>query len=54
MEKSDVLLMIFVGIILLIIGLAIAYMIYNVVVTWRNYEFCLRFVLMTYNNLGLI
>jgi hypothetical protein len=45
MEKSDILLLSFVVIILLIIGVAIVYMIYNVVVTWRNYEFTLRFVL---------
>jgi hypothetical protein len=46
MEKSDFLLIFFAMIILLIIGVAIVYMIYNVVVTWRNYEFTLRFVLM--------
>ena len=46
MEKSDIVLVFFVVLFLLIIGAAIVYMIYNVVVTWRNYEFSLRFVLM--------
>ena len=46
MEKSDIVLFFFVIIILLIIGVTTVYMIYNVVLTWRNYEFSLRFVLM--------
>ena len=50
MKKSNFWLLFFALIILLISAAAIVYMIYHVVVTWKNYELTLRFILLILNS----
>ena len=45
MEKSNIWFIFFVLIILLISSVTIAYMIYHIVVNWKNYKWILRFTL---------